>query len=264
VGAQVIELSRAQVSSRHEALFERDRPLGLRSVGVLRGLCRGRLLSDALDDPSWFAVWEPGDGVLYPYGAVDLSVMQILIGRLRRAGELLVAAWSADDPIVGSLPGDPAWEGESIDFEDRSHDADRLEKLRRCAPPESEVVPIDQRLLARCAKHGDVVRRHGSEEAFLRDGLGFCLMQRREILCEAYAGPAIDGVRELGVVTREDVRGRGLATATCARLVEACETEGHRVFWNASTGNQPSVALARRLGFRQERAFRWWCWPPAE
>ena len=69
------------------------------------------------------------------------------------------------------------------------------------------------------------------------------------------------GVAEVGVGTSAAHRGRGLATLAAARVILACEARGYRPFWNAASQNAASVALARRLGFRTERAFQVAAWP---
>ena len=85
--------------------------------------------------------------------------------------------------------------------------------------------------------------------------VGYCVAHAGEIVAEAVAGPFARGIAEIGVGTKPQHRGRGLATAAAARLLQACEELGFRPLWNAAQHNAPSVALARRLGFVIEQPF---------
>lgn len=91
-------------------------------------------------------------------------------------------------------------------------------------------------------------------------GFGYCLMREDIILCEAFAGPLVDGLIEIGVGTHESHRRRGYATLTCAHLIRACEEKGYRTFWNTNKQNLASKALARKLGYRTEQEFRVLAW----
>ncbi|MEN9938556.1 MAG: acetyltransferase, partial [Chloroflexota bacterium] len=80
------------------------------------------------------------------------------------------------------------------------------------------------------------------------------------VVCEAATGAAVEGLIEVGVTTREDERGRGLATAACAALITSCEADGLSTWWDCAAQNTPSTRLARRLGFRDERTYRYCLW----
>jgi predicted GNAT family acetyltransferase len=86
-------------------------------------------------------------------------------------------------------------------------------------------------------------------------------------VAEAMAGPRVRGMLEMGVATREPYRGRGYGTLLSRYVARTCEAEGEAVWWNANATNAPSLAIARRLGFRVERrydliAYRTGAWPP--
>jgi RimJ/RimL family protein N-acetyltransferase len=85
-------------------------------------------------------------------------------------------------------------------------------------------------------------------------------MQGERVVSEAVAGPLTRGMAEIGVGTGEAYRRQGLATATAARVIQACETMGYAAFWNASQQNAASVALAKRLGFQTEQPFKVLAW----
>ena len=90
--------------------------------------------------------------------------------------------------------------------------------------------------------------------------LGYCLMQGDKVLSEATAGPPDMGLREPGVLTQEDHRGKGYATLTVAHLIHEIESLGERSYWNCSKENVASAAVGRKLGYRVEKEYRWLYW----
>ena len=104
----------------------------------------------------------------------------------------------------------------------------------------------------------------GSAEAALLLGFGLCLVHPssvgQKLLCEAFAGPAALGMIEIGVDTREDYRQRGYGTITCAALIAECEKRGYPTYWNCDKRNQASLALARRLGYRDGQEYHLLAW----
>jgi RimJ/RimL family protein N-acetyltransferase len=255
----VIRIGFSEVTPQLAALFDPRAPASLRCRSVLTGADPGAILTDDADRPSWGAVWESGDGMLFLGGTLDPARVHAVIAALRQEGEVLAGFWDGDQ-IVNLLPTSPDWVGSSLEFYDRPAEKDALEVYLRRLPGGHTLRQLDAALLERCLWYEDTVRRHSSAEAFLEHGMGACLMRGDEILSEAYAGKAIAGVRELGAITAQPYRGRGYATMTCAYLILACEREEYSTYWNCATSNAPSVAIARKMGYRTEREFQWWGW----
>jgi RimJ/RimL family protein N-acetyltransferase len=90
------------------------------------------------------------------------------------------------------------------------------------------------------------------------------LLHDGQNVCEAITGPAIAGIREMGVNTLKEYRRRGYATLTCAALIQECDRLGYQTFWNFNGENIASLALARRLGYRRERKYRLFYWEQAK
>ena len=88
------------------------------------------------------------------------------------------------------------------------------------------------------------------------NGMGSCMMQGGEIIIEAYVSSFGDTHAEIGAVTRAPYRGHGYAPIACAYLIQACEQRGYHAYWSCDTDNLASVRVARKLGFRQERAYQ--------
>jgi RimJ/RimL family protein N-acetyltransferase len=101
----------------------------------------------------------------------------------------------------------------------------------------------------------DTLHAFGSLERWESLGEGWAIAAGDELLAECTAGPRTRGLLEMGVITREAHRRRGYGTLVSRLVARACEARGDRVWWNANAGNAPSLAIARRIGFRQERAY---------
>ncbi|MBZ4319272.1 GNAT family N-acetyltransferase [Streptomyces huiliensis] len=66
------------------------------------------------------------------------------------------------------------------------------------------------------------------------------------------------GTAEIGCWLEPTATGRGLVTRAVRHVIDwAVEERGlHRVEWRASTANEPSIAVARRLGMTKEGVLR--------
>ena len=100
----------------------------------------------------------------------------------------------------------------------------------------------------------------GSNEVALDHGLGYCLLDGEAVVAEAFAGPNVGGALEMGTITHEAYRRRGLGTVACARTILECERLGYRTWWNTAVQNAASAGLARKLGYRTERQYRLLAW----
>jgi len=74
-------------------------------------------------------------------------------------------------------------------------------------------------------------------------------MRNDQIAAEAYAPFWGDTHAEIGVVTHESFRNRGLATLICAHLIREIEGAGKSAYWSCNKSNPASIAVARKLGF---------------
>ncbi len=233
-------------------------PIGLRCFAILNGDAVGHILADDSVDPEYAIVQEMGDGAIYMGGSLTAPLLSEIIDLLRRDKDVIIGLWH-NDPLLAWLPSlSPDYDGTAIDFTNRPVG----EGLRQFLPvPEGcQVRTIDADLFQRLAHPARYVSVFGSAEKAITKGLGYCLMRDDTILCEAFAGPFANGMIEIGVATPEPYRRRGYATVTCAHLIRACENRGTRTFWNTAKQNMASKALARKLGYRTERAFRVLAW----
>jgi GNAT superfamily N-acetyltransferase len=97
-----------------------------------------------------------------------------------------------------------------------------------------------------------------SEERFYERGFGVLAVHESEIVCwctAEYVGPTSCGV---GIATRPDYQGRGIATAAAARFVEESHRRGLTPCWECRETNVASVRVAEKAGFvRREKELYW-------
>lgn len=242
-------------------LFAVDRPIPVRLWAILDGTIRGRILVDSRDAPTLALIQELAEGTTYVGGAVSLEALSDGIAQLRKEQEVVICCWR-DDPI-GSLVAQAAYyDGEAIDFVDR---AESVELAQLAAVPDGYTLRrIDGEVVPLLEGFDYYVSMFGGTARALQNTIGFCVMHEGQVASESIAGPLTREIAEIGVGTRESYRRQGLATSAAARVIQECEARGYQAFWNASQQNEPSVALARRLGFQTEKPFRVLAWSRTE
>ena len=84
---------------------------------------------------------------------------------------------------------------------------------------------------------------------------GFCFGAFVDGRLASVASPFLMGERfeDIGVVTLEEFRGRGLSPACAARVVADIRKRGRQPTWSTSPDNQASVRVAAKLGAEKER-----------
>ena len=262
----ILHLSPGSIGLRVERNIPDDAPARPRALAVIDGVMAGSVWADDPDGPSWTVVVEKADGTVYAGGAVSASILdRIMPGVETAAGDLIFGFTGPDDPLRSILPPDPYYRGEAIDFTEREAPPDEGALLT--APSDVIVTRIGPDLLPLTEWYADTLVAYGSAERFEALAVGFGILADDRLVAECIAGPRVRGTMEMGVATREAHRGRGYATLACRHVARACEAAGDTVWWNASAPNEPSLAIARRLGFRVERryeliAYRTGAWPP--
>ncbi len=67
------------------------------------------------------------------------------------------------------------------------------------------------------------------------------------IACTFFIGGKYE---DIGIVTEPEYRGRGFASACAGALIEDIFYRGHLPSWSTSPDNEPSLRIARKLGFK--------------
>jgi GNAT superfamily N-acetyltransferase len=112
--------------------------------------------------------------------------------------------------------------------------------------------PLDQQLIPEVDKLGlNVASRFWSSASdLLESGLGTCLVAPDDSVASVcYASCVAGNLAEVDIATREDQRGRGLASVVAREFVRQCRRRQIVPAWDCFTANQASVKLALSLGF---------------
>ena len=230
---------------------------------VLEGQNPGQVWIDVREAPTRCMV-VAHVGAIFIGGVWEQQALDLAIMALRREREIFLA-WPQQG--MGSLrpPNQYSLVFPRLEFWDRAPElaGDLHSPFARARnlPARLAFRRIDADLLRRCAWRDQMVDFCGSEDAFERLALGFCLLRDDDILCEAYASSRGAGLWEIGVVTTERERGKGYAALTCAQLILACEAQGTPTMWSCDIANTASAATARRLGYRIERPYIFYYYP---
>lgn len=237
-------------------LFDFTRPTMPRAFNVLEGLNRGQILVDDPTRPTRAVVREGLYGTLYFGGDVSASLVASLIEHFRQTGEVGIGCW-LDDWLNDMIPPDPDYDGRTLYFTERSsHNNTHAAQL----PQGYALHQRDEHLFLRSFDYESALDSFGSVENVLKHALGVVILDGDTLVCEAATGAPTHGWIEVGVTTAEPYRGQGFATIACARLIEMCEAMGYRTWWDCAKQNVASTRLARRLGYQNEREYRyvWW------
>ena len=245
-----------QVTPEILALFDITRPTMPRAFNVLEGLNRGQILVDYPSQPTSAVVRDGMYGTLYFGGTMSAVLLASLVQNFRRIGEVGIGCW-LDDPLNKMIPPDFDYDGRTYYFTERSSPEDRRSFE---LPAGYRLLPRDEHLFPRSFDYQSTLDMFGTVENVLKHTLGVVILQGNTLVCEAATGPPTRGMIEVGVTTAEPYRGQGFATLACARLIEMCEEQGNRTWWDCAKQNTPSVRLARKLGYRDEPEYRyvWW------
>jgi RimJ/RimL family protein N-acetyltransferase len=254
----MIQITPDLVSDELRSMFHLGMPSGIRALAVLAGGNAGKILTDDPIRPHWGFAWEADDGTLYRGGEYSDAILNEAVSLLRQDG-IVAIGYRDGDPDVDRFPPGPDAGAECLEF-DRPIGSNDLSSYLRSLPEGYSVQRMDQRLLERSPRLEEKINRYGSLENFLGKGIAVCILHEGEIACEAIADMDILGAREVGIRTQEAYRRQGLATTACAHLIRLCEEAGSHTYWDCVKFNAGSVALAHRLGFQNERAYKLLAW----
>lgn len=254
----MIQITPDLVSDELRSMFHLELPTGIRALAVLAGGNAGKILTDDPIRPRWGFVWEADDGTLYRGGEYSDAILNGAVEMLRQDG-IVAMGFRDGDPDVDRFPPGPDAGAECLEF-DRPIGGSDLSPYLHSLPDGYSVQRMSRALLERSPRLEEKINRYGSIEKFLEKGIAVCILHEDEIVCEALADMEILGTREIGIRTQDPYRRQGLATTACAHLIRLCEETGSHMYWDCVRFNAGSVALAHRLGFQNEKAYKLLAW----
>jgi RimJ/RimL family protein N-acetyltransferase len=248
----VREIDPAALPASAAALFPEDLPNAAIRHALLAGANPGFAVTDDVAAPTWCVVKPAHYEFTFVGGAPSRDELGRAIDALRRRGGAAVVVRDDDplrrDPPPGSTGEIPRWE-----FSGRAANADELASR---VPDGCVVRRMDADLLERCRWRDEIVETFGAAERAFAESVGFCLLRGDEILSEAYAAFWRPGEAEIGGVTAQTERGRGLQPIVAARLVLACAERGATTVWSCDQENVGSTRVGEKLGYERRRAYR--------
>jgi len=243
-----------QVTSSLRALFSPCDPASVRCFAILEGHAAGKIFTDNPEYPTWAVLQEAAFGSLYLAGDIQPLLLHQMVSNLRLAGDVLVGMMP-DDPRWALMPASPDYSGYTLEFTDCEPERPLPEIPAGC-----ELRRLDESLFKQIVGRNMLIHMYGNMQQALIWGYGLCLLRRDELLCETFAGPASNGIIEIGVETHPHHMEKGYATLTCLHLIHRMEEHGYRTYWNCAQQNQPSITLARKLGYKTEKEYRLVAW----
>lgn len=255
----MFRITPAQVTPAIRALFRTDEMQAVRCFLVLEGsVPNGKILVDDPLDPHWGLVQEAYDNDLFLGGDIDPAAFSAAFTALRQEGDVITGL-PQDDPRLALFPEDAYYDNTVLEFYDRPV-GQGLEPYLQAVPADCVIRRLDRDLILRTEWGPNDVAFFGGLDAWEKSCFGYVLMRGDEILSEATVGPSALGVCEPGVFTQEKQRGKGYGTLVTAFLIQEIETRGCHTYWNCTIQNVASAAIARKLGYRVEKAFRCLAW----
>lgn len=93
--------------------------------------------------------------------------------------------------------------------------------------------------------------RFGSARALVREGVVAGAIVGNQLAAVAFTAGIGDRYADIGVVTHQDWRGRGLASACAAFVCREIQARGLTPVWGTSVENLASRRVADKLGFEE-------------
>lgn len=95
----------------------------------------------------------------------------------------------------------------------------------------------------------------GGSDAFTSNDMGETIIAgavvNNEIVSLAHTFARSPEYVDIGVMTHEDARNQGFATAAAALVAEEIRKQGRTPVWSCGATNEPSLRIAAKLGFRE-------------
>ncbi|WP_394522260.1 GNAT family N-acetyltransferase [Lacrimispora sp. JR3] len=141
---------------------------------------------------------------------------------------------------------------------DRNHFSETaLKEYTKISSPGLRIEKMDKELYQLAFQEEwsrDFCSNFDSAEDFLKNGLGFAVLDGDSLVSGCTACGISEGMIFVKVATRKEYRRRGLALACSASLILSCLEQGINPGWDAD--NIPSASLAEKLGYIFEKEYQ--------
>ncbi len=145
----------------------------------------------------------------------------------------------------------------SFYWEPERFDQKQLQNYAQAEEPSVEVMPFTLATAEKALENNftaDYCMFFESPEAFMRQGIGYCIIKDQEIIAGASSYSACCGAIDITIGTDIAYRRQGLALKCASKLILACLEKGIYPRWDAA--NLESVELAKKLGYRFKNEYQ--------
>ena len=97
-----------------------------------------------------------------------------------------------------------------------------------------------------------------SQEAFLKKGFGYCLIEDERMAACAFSSGISNDYVDIGVETAEECRGKGYGRIVVSAMVNETLRRGKTPVWGCDTRNEASMRLACSVGFEIVGTHEWY------
>ena len=223
---------------------------------VISGIGHGRVFANDTARPTAALVYN--NGACTVAGAVDDLVFaeQVCQWLLQYHGSdyfILYAFPEAWEPALDGFLGSATRKRRRLDFDFNRATFVQHEGHGNSVPDGYEICRIDEPLMQRIR---DVANPYScnywkSAAAFVQHGIGFCALHQDAIVGMCYTAFAWQGHHDIDILTAEGHQRKGLGTVLARTFIEHCLKHDLIPSWDCWANNQPSVALAEKLGFER-------------
>jgi hypothetical protein len=229
--------------------------------GVVDGQHEGRIFVDNALSPSAVYVWTPWGYHYFAGASSEVSFIESMREMLTDTLQPQSASVGEPDILLTLMPGvKKAPAGDILPTSEvikiyRSTFAFNEAKFLVIGDWKDRflkglsIVRIDENLVSYLVD--DICATWRSVEEFFERGFGFCLLENDNILSTCYSAFVARNNVEIAVSTEKDYRRRGYAAITGAVMIEHCLENDLLPHWECFWDNEPSIALANRLGFEK-------------
>ncbi|WP_424474940.1 GNAT family N-acetyltransferase [Oceanobacillus kimchii] len=98
--------------------------------------------------------------------------------------------------------------------------------------------------------HSKILEFWSSPEKFLRNGIGYCIIYKNEIVSVCFSGFVANKIHCMDIETLEEHRGNKLAQRVALTFVEECMDKHLIPYWDCMESNKPSIAVAESIGLK--------------
>ena len=224
------------------------------AYSILENRQQGRIFVDDLSSPHSAIFWHYC-GISFVSGVSDNGDFN------HELYKLLCGKYEENQRVFVLFVNDADWNGTVVRLLDGNSDVKTLERLRfsfnqksyndrEFAIPEGYFLKETDKIIFENLE-GGIIPSYSwhSSEAFLSRGKGYCLVNGKNIACNAFSSSIGNGVLDIGIETNVNYRLKGLAAPTASAMVQYCLNNGYVPNWGCNASNIGSSRIAKSLGF---------------